>query len=212
MATRNSRSDDSDRPACRGRRHEPGATFPVVPDLRVCAACREVAEEALIELPALFELCSHVAPPTDWVAEIWPFGTALGEPAVAVRAEILAVLASWCGRVVGERRVSGPDEPDIRGYVGFLGIHLHWLCRHPAAPDLVDDLARLSASVGAVLRPETGFRAVVGSCPYPECERPVHTEAYLEGGEPYEVACEAGHVWAPGRWRDSTRPRQKSAE
>ncbi|HYQ70245.1 hypothetical protein [Actinophytocola sp.] len=200
MARRNGRSDDSDQPTCRSRRHEPGETCPVLPGLHVCAACRDVAEETLVELPALFDLGAYAAPPPDWVNETWPYGAILCEPAISVRAEVLAVLASWCGRVMGERRVGGPAESDIRRFVGFLGIHLHWLCRHPAAPDLVDDLAYLSASVSAAMRPDTGFRAAVGSCPHPACERPVHAEAYLEGAEPYEVACEAGHVWAPERW------------
>jgi hypothetical protein len=191
--------------ACRSGRHEPGDAPLLAPGAAICAACRDIVEETLIELPALFELCAHaldVRPneTRERVSGHRPRGIVLREAVVSVRSEILGVLASWCGLVTSERGVLGPDELDIRKLVGFLAVHLHWLCQQPAAPDLVDELIGLTAAADEAMKPETGFRVAVGACPRPDCDRTVHAEAHREGAEPYEVACEAGHVWAPEHW------------
>lgn len=197
--------DFGDQPTCRSRRHESGAAPLLVPGLYICPPCRDIAEETLIELPSLFEMCAHLLDlrPNglrERVSGHRPHGIVLRDAVVSVRSEILGVLASWCGLVISERGVPGPDELAIRKLVGFLGIHLQWLFQHPMAPDLVDELTDLSEAVSLALRPETGFRVAVGICPNPECERPVFAEAHREGAEPYEVACDAGHVWAPEHW------------
>ena len=134
------------------------------------------------------------------VNESRPRGITLCEAAISVRAEILGALVAWSGFVTSERGVSGPGESTIRKLVSFLAIHLQWLCRHPGAPALVDELTDLTAAVSAALRPTTYVRTAVGTCPRPECGKTVYAEAQQEGAEPYEVACEAGHVWAPDRW------------
>ncbi|GAB3463469.1 hypothetical protein [Actinophytocola sediminis] len=193
------------RPTCRSRRHEQGSAPLLAPGLCVCAACRDLAEETLIELPSLFEMCAHVLDlrPNGFrerVSGHRPHGIVLRDAVVSVRSEILGVLASWCGLVISERGMPGPDELAIRKLVGFLGIHLHWLFQHPAAPSLVDELVDLAEAVSAALRPDTGFRVAVGQCPMPDCGQTVHAEAHREGAAPYEVACEAGHVWAPEHW------------
>lgn len=205
MARTNARRGDSDHSTCESRQHQPGRALPLAPDLNICSACRDVAEETLIELPALFDLCAFVLDPrpndpSEWVSKVRPHNIVLCDAVVEVRSEILGVLTAWSGLVISERRVNGPDELSIRKLVGFLGIHLHWLCRHPTAPDLVDELAEVTATVNAALLPAVGYRAAVGTCPRPGCGRTVYAEAYREGLEPYEVACEAGHVWAPERW------------
>ena len=204
MARRNAPRDDSDL-TCDSRQHEPGQAPPLAPELSICAACRDFAEETLIELPELFDLCAFVLDPrpndpSEWVSKVRPHSIILCDAVVEVRSEILGVLTAWSGLVIGERRVSGPDELTIRKFVGFLAVHLHWLCRHHTAPELVDELAELVATVNAALLPAVGYRAAVGTCPQPGCGRTVYAEAYREGLEPYEVACEAGHVWAPERW------------
>ncbi|WP_154814178.1 hypothetical protein [Actinophytocola xinjiangensis] len=190
---------------CHSRLHKSGEAAPLVPGLCLCAACRETVEKTLIELPTLFDLSTgdlDLRPKgmRERVSGHRPRGIILREAVVSVRSEILGVLAAWCGLVTTERGVDGPDELSIRKLVGFLAIHLHWLCQHPAAPDMVDELTDLSTAVDAALRPETGFRVAVGTCLHEECGRPVHAEAHREGAQPYEVSCEAGHVWAPEHW------------
>lgn len=205
MSRQNADHANSDQPTCRSRRHEPGTAPLLATGMCICFACREITEETLIELPTLFDLCANALElrPNglrERVSGHRPHGIVLRHTVVSVRSEILGVLAAWCGLVKTERDVPGPDELAIRKLVGFLGIHLHWLCQHPAAPDLVDELTDLSAAVSAALRPETGFRVAVGTCLHQECGRTVYAEAHHEGAEPYEVACEAGHVWAPEHW------------
>lgn len=192
-------------PTCRGRRHKPGEAPLRAPGLCICPECRDAVEEILIELPALFELCAHAldlrpTEPRERVSGHRPRGIVLRDSVVSVRSEILGVLASWCGLVTAERGVLAPDALDIRKLVGFLAVHLHWLCQHPAAPDFVDELVDLTDAANEAMRPETGFRVAVGACLRPDCDRTVYAEAHREGEEPYEVSCEAGHVWAPEHW------------
>lgn len=209
MVSQHNRPDDSrlhdDQPTCRSRRHKPGEAPLLVPGLYVCRDCRDVVEETLIELPALFELCAHAldlrpTEPRERVSGHRPRGIVLRDSVVSVRSEILGVLGAWCGLVVAERGVLAPDSLDIRKLVGFLAIHLHWLCQHPAAPDFVDELCDLTDAANEAMKPEAGFRVAVGICLRPDCDRTVYAEAHREGDEPYEVSCEAGHVWAPEHW------------
>lgn len=198
-------TNGGDLAVCRSRRHLAGDPPPLAPGLSVCAACRDVVEDALIELPALFELCAHVLDlrpngVRERVSGHRPRGIILRDAVVSVRSEMLGVLAAWCGLVTAERGVPSPDELAIRKLVGFLGIHLQWLCEHPAAADLVDELTDLTTAANEAMRPDTGFRVAVGTCLHPGCGRAVYAEAHREGAEPYEVSCEAGHVWAPEHW------------
>jgi hypothetical protein len=207
VMVRNHRDDSGheDQPNCRSRRHKSGEAPLLAPGLCICASCRDLAEETLIELPALFELCAHALDlrpnePRERVSGTRPRGIVLRDTVVSVRSEILGVLTAWCGLVTAERGVLAPDGLDIRKLVGFLAIHLHWLCQHPAAPDFVDELTDLTEAANEAMRPDTGFRVAVGTCLQPGCERTVYAEAYREGATPYEVSCEAGHVWAPEHW------------
>jgi hypothetical protein len=194
-----------DQPTCRSRRHEPGKAPLLAAGMAICPTCRDLAEATLIDLPGLFELCAHALDlrpnePRERVSGHWPRGIVLRDAVVSVRTEILGVLAAWCGLVTTERGVLAPDELDIRKLVGFLAIHLHWLFQHPAAPDFVDELTDLTEAANEAMKPETGFRVAVGTCLRPDCDKTVYAEAHREGGEPYEVSCEAGHVWAPEHW------------
>lgn len=195
----------ADQPTCRSRRHEPGDTPACATGLTICPSCRFLVEETLIELPALFELCAHALDlrPNEIrerVSGHRPRGIVLHDAVVSVRSDILGVLASWCALVTSERGVLSPDELDIRKLVGFLAVHLHWLCGHQAAADFVDELAELTTTATEAIQPKTGFRAAVGPCPHPGCGETIYAEAHQEGAAPYEVSCTAGHVWAPEHW------------
>lgn len=205
MRSQQPRPDDSDPPTCRSRRHDPGTAPSLVRGLRVCAACREVIEETLIELPALFDLCAGIldlgsADLGERVSESRPPGFNLCDTAVSVRSEILGALVAWSWFVTRERGIPGPSEFAIRELVRFLAIQLQWLCRHSGAPALVDELTDLTAAVSAALQHTTYVRVAVGTCPLQDCGTTVYAEAPGEGAEAYEAACEAGHVWSPHRW------------
>jgi hypothetical protein len=161
MARQHARTGDDVPPPCPSWQHRSGAAVPVAPGLRICPACRDVAEEALLTLPSLFEQCAYaIAPPpaSERTGDKRQRGVVLCEPVIAMRSEILGVLAGWCALVTSERGVSGPREPGIRTVVGFLAVHLHWLFGHRSAPALVDDLAYLTAAVRAASLPANGAR------------------------------------------------------
>ncbi|SDH49626.1 hypothetical protein SAMN05192558_10272 [Actinokineospora alba] len=191
-------------PTCRSRRHEPGMAPQLAAGLGICPSCRDLTEKTLIELPALFELCADAIEPRpnetpERVGGHRPSGV-VRDAGVSVRSDILGVLAAWSGVVTVERGVAGPDELAIRKLVGFLAIHVHWLCSHPRAADFADEVTGLADSVNEAMRPDAGFRVAEGACPHPGCDQTVYAEAQREGAEPYEVSCGAGHVWAPRHW------------
>lgn len=197
-------SGQDDPPTCRSRRHEPGRAPELAPGLGICPLCRDLTEKTLIELPALFEMCADALDPRSNEPRERSAGHRPGgfvrDAVVSVRSEILGVLAAWSGVVTVERGVAGPDELAIRKLVGFLAIHVHWLCTHPRAADFADEVTGLAEAVTEAMRADAGFRVAVGTCMHPGCDRTVYAEAHREGAEPYEVSCEAGHVWAPRHW------------
>jgi len=194
-----------DQPTCRSKRHEPGTAPLLAAGYDICPVCREFAEKALIELPTLFDMCAHALDLRsnglrERVSGHRPRGIELRDAVVSARSDILGVLATWSGLVTVQRGVAGPNELAVRKLVGFLAIHINWLCEHPTAADFVDDLIGLTESAHEAMRPDTGFRTAVGPCLHPDCDLTVYAEAHRDGAEPYEVSCEAGHVWAPRHW------------
>jgi hypothetical protein len=173
--------------------------------MRICVGCRDQLEEDLIELPGWYDLCAHALdlsgpPQSERVSGSRPRGIVLRDAVVAVRSEILGVLASWCGLVAGERGVAGPDELSIRKLTKFIAIHLNWLVAHTAAADLVDEVSVLVASARKVVRPDEGVRVELGRCARPGCDEPVVAESGTENQLTYRVACDAGHVVRPDEW------------
>ncbi|MPZ81264.1 MAG: hypothetical protein GEV28_13035 [Actinophytocola sp.] len=146
-----------DEPICASRQHDGDRLPPrVAAGRQLCIRCRNQVEENLVELPALYELCAHMLDMRHHIREQagdhGARGTELTDTVVAIRSDILGVLASWCGLVTGERGVTGPDELSIRRLTSFLAIHLSWLTEHTAAPDFADELAELASTARDVLR------------------------------------------------------------
>lgn len=191
---------------CPSRRHEPGRAPLLASGLGVCPLCRDLTEQALVDLPELFDMCAlgldlRPTEPPERVVGHRPRGT-VRDGGVSVQASILGVLAAWSDLVTVERAVTGPDDLAVRKLVRFLAVHVHWLCKHPGAADFVDEVISLAAAADEAVRSETGFRVAVGRCPHLRCDRTVYSEAHRQGAEPYEFSCEAGHVWAPQHWLD----------
>lgn len=210
--------------ACRSRRHDvPGCRPRVAPGLEICAECRDQAEEHLVDLPVLYEMCAYELDlrrpaPRERVSGYRPHGIVLRDTVVAVRADIQGVLTSWCGLVTSERGVLGPDQLSVRQLTRFVAVHLNWLTRHPAAPDLVDELADLFGAAREVLRPPDEQRRVLGPCAHPGCGLMVLAHPGPDNGAADRVSCEAGHVWRPEHWlllrgrRTADLPRTASPE
>ena len=193
-----------DQPTCPSRRHEPGRAPLLASGLGICPLCRDLAEQALIDLPDLYDMCElgldlRPTEPPERVTGHRSHGV-VRDGDVSMRSNILGVLAAWSTVVTAGRAVAGPDELAVRKLVGFLAIHVRWLCGHPGAADFVDEMTALADAADEAVRSETGFRVAAGDCPRPGCDRTVYSEAHRQGAEPYEFSCEAGHVWAPRHW------------
>lgn len=191
-----------DSPVCRGTRHtgiDPGTA----PGRTICDECVHSAEENLLELPALYDMCAYVMDARhprhrerERVSGNRPGGIVLREAVVGIRSDILGVFASWCGLVTSERGVTGPDELSISRLSTFMLIHFGWLTAHPAGPDFVDELCSLADRAHEVLTPEPLTRMVLGPCARPGCGCTVRAE----GHPPRRIRCDAGHEWSPDQW------------
>jgi hypothetical protein len=192
--------DNQDSRFCRSQQHA------VVPSgtadgLTICRECRDQAEENLVDLPQLYDMCAYMldarAPKQqERVRGHRPRGIVLRDAVVSIRSDILGVLASWCGLVATERGVPGPDELSIPRLSTFVLVHFGWLTAHPAGPDFTDELAALADRARMVLTPDPVSEMNLGPCPRPGCNGTLRTE-----GHPLRrISCEAGHEWPPDQW------------
>ena len=193
-------SDRHDREFCRGRRHE-GAPSRTADGLAICAGCRDRAEENLVELPQLYDMCAYILDvrppkPQERVSGHRPHGIVLRDAVVGIRSDILGVLASWCALVAAERGVPGPDELCIPRLSTFVLVHFEWLTAHPAGADFTDELAALADRARAVLAPEPAAELSLGPCRRPDCGWTLRADEH----PPKLIRCEAGHEWPPEQW------------
>lgn len=192
--------DNEEGALCLSQRHG-GIPSRTVPGLAICAECRKDAEESLLELPVLYDMCAYVldarhTQPRERVSGRRPGGIVLRDAVVSIRSDILGVLASWCGLVTSERGVSGPDELSIPRLSTFVLIHFGWLTAHSAGPDFADELTLLADRAREVLQPEPRAEMDLGPCTHPGCGWTVRAE----GHPPTRVRCDAGHEWPPEKW------------
>lgn len=192
--------DNHDREFCRSQRHSV-APSRTADGLAVCRECRDQAEENLVDLPQLYDMCAYVLDvrpqkPQERVSGYRPRGIVLRDAVVSIRSDILGVLASWCGLVATERGVPGPDELSIPRLSTFVLVHFGWLTAHPAGADFTDELAVLADRARAVLTPDPVDDMNLGPCPRPGCGGTLRAE-----GHPLRrISCEAGHEWPPDQW------------
>jgi hypothetical protein len=179
-------------PRCAGAR--------VTPPARLCPGCRDEVRARLAELPGLYAACEEALTPTHgWFAQRSPrrrpAGATVSLAAVGARADMLSVLASWCGLVAAERPVRPPRRREVRYLVPFLLGHLDWLAAHPAAGSLHAEVGELALAARAVLD-DAEAPASLGRCIRPECGQPVR----VWPGTPPRVCCAAGHAFAAHEW------------
>jgi hypothetical protein len=169
-------------------------------NFRLCAPCRERLRTELAELPDLYEDVlglSHYRF-DDLVRTGKTTGICRNDAAVAVRADMLDLLASWATLVVDERGVAGPQRRAVPELVQFLNGHLDWLATHPAAADLADEIGDLAALAHEALAPKPATDVVLGRCARPGCSGTVR--ATTDDSLARQVSCDAGHVWKPHQW------------
>jgi hypothetical protein len=185
---------------CPSMRHA-GSAAHTAPGRTICDGCGHDAEESLVELPELYDMCAYALDtrprrPREPVSGHQPRGIVLREPAVRIRSDILGVLASWCGLVTAERGVPGPDELSIPRLSTFVLVHFGWLTAHPAGADFTDELIALAERAREVLQPEPVAELELGPCAHPGCGLPLRADS-----RPAKlIRCEAGHEWPPERW------------
>ncbi|SEG87422.1 hypothetical protein SAMN05216223_11893 [Actinacidiphila yanglinensis] len=163
-------------------------------DLCRVLALHEDAEQALVRTPASLR---------QRVSGSRSVGIVLDDESVAVRSAIRALLLSWTRLVADERGVRGAGDTEVRGLLRFLAGHLDWLARHPAAPDLADEVADLLASAGVRTGAVPEPVAPLGPCPQPGCGGTLRAPGAPAGGEPPAarlVRCEYGHGVSPRQW------------
>ncbi len=194
--------DIHDRRICRSQRHN-GGGLPAhtAPGLEICVRCRDEAEEDLLELPGLYDMCAYVLNPRhrpmrERVSGTRSRGIVLRDAVVSIRSDILGVLAAWCGLVSSERGVTGPDELSVPRLSTFVHIHFQWLTAHPAGPDFADELSTLADRARGVLTPEPAAELTLGPCLRPGCGWTVRAD----GHPPRRVRCDGGHEWSPSQW------------
>ncbi|WP_156754465.1 hypothetical protein [Actinokineospora pegani] len=137
------------------------------------------------------------------------------QEAVRVRADVVDVLGSWCGLVVGERGTVGPGSPAVEDLVVFLDMNLAWLASHDAAGDFHAEVGELAEAGRLVVDHAARERDVLGCCQRPDCGQDVRA---ADPGERV-VRCDGGHEWGPEAWlalsskpRGGHRSRRRRAE
>jgi hypothetical protein len=173
---------------------------------RLCASCRAQLANHLTVLPDLYRRCEGILVHTrgrdlERVHGGLPGGISLNDSAVAIRTEMMTVLASWAGLVVDERDVPRPLRRDVHALTDFLVLHLDWLALHPAAGELAAEIATLVRSAEDTISPDTAVRVELGPCNRSGCDGVV---SVVVGGDveptPNLMSCDGGHALPPQQW------------
>ncbi|WP_234313737.1 hypothetical protein [Streptomyces sp. NBRC 109706] len=129
-------------------------------------------------------------------------------PAAAeIRSTIRKALASWAGLVAEERRLPPPAR-DMATLAHFLGRHIEWLCRHPAAGELADEIRELTRRARDIAYPNDMRRVPIGSCPDDGCPGElVALMRHRDARAPSEIVCSVSpdHSWPATRWTGLAR-------
>lgn len=100
---------------------------------RLCTHCRDQLAEHLSELPARYAALDQDRAP----------GAPMPPHAVEARSAIRGVLASWAHLVVNGRALPRPVR-SVAGMAEFLQRHIDWLGAHPAAAEIIGEIAELA--------------------------------------------------------------------
>jgi hypothetical protein len=173
----------------------------------LCGNCLDRLRAHVARLPDLFRECGELLAgtrkaPVGRVTGRGTGGLALNGAAVAARADIVAVAASWAGLIADERPVATRPSRRIADLSLFLLLHLDWLACHAAAADAVTEFARVVAAAKAVLDPEDVRQVDLGECDVPGCSG---TLRVVFGGRSSGVSCDRGHTRQASEWLSVAR-------
>lgn len=185
-------------PACHRR---PAAEW------RICQTCAAEVSATVRSLAEDYDECVDMLDRRPgWLSErvsgTRRIGISLSETAMAVRGDIVAILASWCALVAEEAGVPSAGSADVTVMATYLDEHLPWLATHPAVDDFADEITTLLADARRVLDPTPAKRVQLGVCAEPDCDRTVAATVYAAPGERQRrpVSCSAGHALPPRQW------------
>lgn len=172
---------------------------------RLCSACQGRLRSNLAVLPALYmacldELAPGARPLRERVTGWAPKGIVLREDVMALRSDVVAVLASWAALVADDRRVRGPRGQEVGDITGFLIHHITWLTEHPVAGEFAGEIGELVTAMRDLLDPGMVGNFVVSSCERHGCAKPVLVMFGVRDPSRHPVACTAGHRIPPERW------------
>ncbi|NLU68569.1 hypothetical protein [Streptomyces sp. HNM0574] len=160
------------------------------------------------ELPRLYGACEQIlgGGKGHEVPSSTPRGPATGMPfnnaASEVRSAILSTLGSWSALVAEERRMPRPRRT-VRDLAAHLERHHDWLCRHPAAGELSEEVSRLARWAFRVADPDPQRRIPVGTCVEVGCRGAMAAFVRPDApGSMAEIRCDADpdHRWAGDEW------------
>jgi len=198
-------------PSCRGRRPSSTANAdprprPAAPGLVLCRSCRDRLAADLVALPGLYaELERNLATSRGMLERVRGSGTPgirLNQQAVNVRADMLAVLASWADLVVDGSGATPPART-VPALAAFLGRKLRWLSARPAAGDAADEIATLAQAAKTAARPDPSRRIQLGPCVVDGCNgRLTALVRDRDAALPSAITCDTGtdHAWPPDLW------------
>ncbi|MFS8201125.1 hypothetical protein ACLVWQ_20840 [Streptomyces sp. CWNU-52B] len=129
-------------------------------------------------------------------------GIALSTPALDIRDEIRAILASWAGVVRAEQRVQAPTRNTV-ALLAFLTHHAGWLAGHESAGDLVAETDALVKAAWTVLSGRTDRNRVMGPCVRTGCRGTLVADigaATPSGRAAVTCSADRGHTWSPASW------------
>lgn len=175
---------------------------------RACVACVARLRKDIARLPHLYQDCEEMLvkrpqPGQERVRGSRSSGISLDGRVVAVRADIMTVMASWAGFVAEHRPSAQRPEREVTALARFMLVHLDWLSQQPCMPEAVTEFRRLSRAAEEALSHPSGGRAL-GACERPGCTGTVY--AHSDTSTPAHVSCDRGHRWPPSEWlRLSTR-------
>lgn len=199
-------------PRCRGTLvpgsadRSPGSGSSGEGPARLCEACRNRLRRDLDGLPALYDECESVlGNPTYHLTERVSGSKGTGIPlnthAMTARSEIMALLASWAGLVISERRLAAAPARTVPGLSSFLAAHLNWLVAHPAAEDFAEEVCGAVRMAHTAAQPGPSLHIELGTCVQPGCDSALYATGRAGDDRPMsQVRCGAGHVWSARDW------------